>query len=437
LNDQLNRELSNIYALAHHHPTALSIQAAFDEKTIKKIAKQYFDENGNPVNEDIWEHNYKQLSKAIDTGYKTAYDKHDVKMLYELKNNVAVFSAFKAYRMGKDVSHLLVDENGERKSWSEFYKDYKKVDGKYNSQWLAAEYDMATKQAHAAADWQVFERDKEVYPNLKYMPSMANEPRVDHEHYYGLVAGIDDPVWNNILPPSVWGCQCYVEQTYEPANNKVNSEETLPPPKGIVGNPGKTGMIFSPEHPYVSQSRKDADHVKEAFDILKPALDKDVITYKGGKGKVEVSLNADPEDYLKNFDYARTVVDNHKGKMLVRTHLGEGKKPEYEWNGVVGDRTQMDSSKNDCSKYVGNSFKDKYGKDSQLRGYNNSFIALDFNGKLDASQVFDITRRLNGEFKQKTLCDYVILRNDKNTVFINRTDAFNEIYDKIKKELLK
>lgn len=89
--------------------------------------------------------------------------------------------------MGKDVAHLLVDENGERKSWSEFYKDYKKVDGKYNSQWLAAEYDMATKQAHSAVDWQIYERDKDVYPNLKYMPSMANEPRVDHEHYYGLV----------------------------------------------------------------------------------------------------------------------------------------------------------------------------------------------------------------------------------------------------------
>ena len=73
--------MSAVYDLKNHRPSVFAIQASLDDKTVEKIAKRFFNEQGESINEDNWKHNYKELSKAIDKGYQTAYDKDDVRML--------------------------------------------------------------------------------------------------------------------------------------------------------------------------------------------------------------------------------------------------------------------------------------------------------------------------------------------------------------------
>jgi hypothetical protein len=408
---------------------------ALDEDEIQRVAMDFFNKNGSPVNADVWKHNADKLVAAIGKGYGFAYNEQDVKLNYELKNNVAVFSAFKAWRMGKDVSRLLVDENGNKRQWGAFLKEFRKTNKTYNVNWLAAEYNLAQGQAQAARDWQKYERDKDIYPNLRYLRSLAVEPRQAHQNYYGVVKPIDDPFWDNALPPNGWNCQCRVQQTDDPADDR--HVETTPPPKGIVGNAGKTGMVFTPEHPYLKAAGlPEKQLVKEAFNQLRPALDAEHIVYHGDKGKVNVSLNADPQDYLQNFRYAKVVMDKYEGTLLIRPHsfVDGNKNPEYDWDGTIGDRTEMKGA--NPRNYIKNSFNDKLRAGEQLRDFNETFIALDFSEKLTEENMKAVASKLYGEFNAYPKVKFVLLKNADKVVKIESGIDFNAILDKMAKGLL-
>lgn len=192
-----------------------------------------------------------------------------------------MFSAFKSYREGQELKAALVDENGKVRSWAEFQKEYSKVDAKYNLQYLNAEYNLAQRQARAAEQWQDFERDKEVYPNLQYMASRSADPRQAHKEYYGLIKSIDDPFWDWALPPMDWGCKCWVQQTRDTASVEV--KERVNPPQGIAGNAGKTGKVFTPGHEYVATVPKaQKEVVQDSFMALfDKAYRKEVSAYVG------------------------------------------------------------------------------------------------------------------------------------------------------------
>jgi hypothetical protein len=224
--------------------------AIFTDKEWERIARDHFNGNAEALDERIFNKTYENISEAISSGYGNAqYDETDARVVHELKTNVAVFSAFKSYREGQELRASLVDENGQPLSWSEFQKEYAKIDAKYNVQYLNAEYNLAQRQARAAEQWQDFERDKEVFPNLEYMASRSADPRQAHKAYYGLIKSIDDPFWDWALPPVDWGCKCWTRQTRDPASGQ--EIERVNPPQGIAGNAGKTGQVFTPEHEYV------------------------------------------------------------------------------------------------------------------------------------------------------------------------------------------
>lgn len=399
------------------------------------LAKKFYDSKNQAVEKAIWDKNVNQLIDGIDKGYLTIKDEYDVKTVYELKNNVAVFAAFKAYRMGKDVSRLLVDEKGNKRSFTDFQKEYKKVDAKYNNEWLTAEYAMAQKKAAAAREWQDFERDIDVYPNLKYMPSLAVNTRDSHRKWYGVVKPVKDDFWNYALPPSEWGCQCYVEQTMDDAHKETF--ERPAPKKGIVGNPGKTGMVFNPDHPYIPKSTIEKQDVKKEFNNLKTALGdkrKD-IEYKAEKGTVRVSLNADTNDYIDNFRYAKTVTDKYKGTMEILAHSKKGKNPELNWDKTVGDRVEWKTAKT-VKNFVSNSFFNKLEDGKQLAKLDETFIALDFAGKLSKENLSECVEHLMGEFTHYKTVKHVFMKQGYKVVMIKPGYDTKYIVRKIKQGLL-
>jgi hypothetical protein len=69
-----------------------------------------------------------------------------------------------------------------------------------------------TRTAHAAGEWERTERNKRFLPFLVYTLSTAERRRLEHERYVGIVAPVDDPIWNRLYPPNGWGCQCGVRQ---------------------------------------------------------------------------------------------------------------------------------------------------------------------------------------------------------------------------------
>ena len=70
---------------------------------------------------------------------------------------------------------------------------------------------------------------------------------------------MDDPILNAHRPGDEWGCKCGLSSTDEPATDNSSVAGTGPTPSpGLGGNPGKTGMIFSEDHPYYTDAGKGA-----------------------------------------------------------------------------------------------------------------------------------------------------------------------------------
>ncbi len=159
---------------------------------------------------------------------------------------MAKFAARKSWQQAQELAALL-DKNGTRRPRKEFQRLARPIVGNYNQRWLQTEYNMAVRTCRSAAQWQGWEAQKGLYPNLKYLASRAATPRDDHKPYYGITLPIDHEFWNAHLPPSAWNCQCSVEQTDDDATLPPAATAKSRPKPGLDNNPGKTGEVFNLE----------------------------------------------------------------------------------------------------------------------------------------------------------------------------------------------
>ncbi|MBP9998672.1 MAG: hypothetical protein KBS67_05455 [Bacteroidales bacterium] len=159
-----------------------------------------------------------------------------------------VFSAFKAHRMQQDIASRLLDDEGNLKTFARFKEDIKDITSHQCGRWLRTEYDTAVKRASLAADWQRFEREKDVLPNLRWVPSTAATPEAVHMSLWNTVLPVDHPFWSAHRPGDRWGCQCSLEATDDPVTPSPTAGYRAAP--GLDNNPGKDGRLFSDTHPY-------------------------------------------------------------------------------------------------------------------------------------------------------------------------------------------
>ncbi|MCC5807231.1 MAG: hypothetical protein JJU00_12985 [Opitutales bacterium] len=76
-------------------------------------------------------------------------------------------------------------------------------------------YDANLRTARAAGQWERAQRTKRALPYLLYLQSTAEERRPEHEAKVGTILPIDDPFWDEWMPPNGWGCKCAVRQLTE------------------------------------------------------------------------------------------------------------------------------------------------------------------------------------------------------------------------------
>jgi len=259
-------------------------------KTINSYIKQVF--KGKHKKGDIpsvlFDETVINLEKAVNEGFGVVeYGEPNYDFQYELKHNVAVFTAFKGHAQNIELVEALTDDNGKLRNFNDYQKTVKPITQKYNSLWLEAEYDIAVKASRGAAQWKEFERTAELYPNLEYLPSTAGEQREEHKAYYGMIKPITDPVWDTLTPPNGWGCNCSLRKSRKtPDTNEV---ATLKPIPGIAGNSGKSGQLFTANHPYVKnttpKARKSIQNQLESLE--KVHIEKSALQFasKSLKGK--------------------------------------------------------------------------------------------------------------------------------------------------------
>ncbi len=234
----------------------------FDSEALAASLERIYRQQFNPrteIDEGLFTAIREVLDDGIERGFTTVAGDRYQEFLKELKTNTNVFSAFKTHRMQNDIAGRLLDENGEIKPFAQFKADTSSMVGHHVERWLRTEYDTAVIRAHQAADWQQFEREKDILPNLRWNKSTSLEPRPSHRIFWNHIWPIDDPFWMEHRPGDEWGCKCSLSSTDEPpTNNSYLGVKFTPPAPGLGGNPGTTGKIFSDDHPYVKNAYRGA-----------------------------------------------------------------------------------------------------------------------------------------------------------------------------------
>lgn len=221
------------------------------------------------------------LQRGVFKGFGATLDtvsKLDLPLLEELCTNTYMFGAAKTFQEVQHMSSLLVDKDtGEVRSSNEFRKLAKEVYGTYNDDYLRTEYNTAIAQADAAAKWNDIERNKDVLPNLRY--SAIGDACTICAPLDGLVAPVNSSIWDKIAPTNHFNCKCLLLQEDEDVPLTENAKDIVDPvvqtmkDKGqdiFINNVGKTGEIFTSDHPYFNVAKEYREWAKENFGLELP-----------------------------------------------------------------------------------------------------------------------------------------------------------------------
>ena len=256
-------------------------------RLVEKYIRELFDEKEAPqkLREELWGYYFDKLSKAVDAGYSPKSEFYDKDLARALKYNIAQFCAFKETSFRNTLRDLLT-KDGSLVPWSEFKKEAYKVSGDYNHRWLETEYHQTVANANMAEKWKDFERNADLYPNLKFVSVNDNRVRPEHKALDGTIRPINDPFWNKYTPPLDWGCRCHVVQTdEEPTEIKGGLQLKIE----FENNPAISGKIFA-DTAYLnnlnSKERKEAEEF-----VLKKERERLFNEYKKNPKYFDVELN--------------------------------------------------------------------------------------------------------------------------------------------------
>ena len=189
------------------------------------------------------------FGKAIDKGVPRSTS-HRTAFKERLKTSTDVFSAFRVHTQAQHMAELMTDEEGNRLPFREWAERVQPYVNHQNRAWLRTEFDTATRRAHNEADWQRFQEEADIYPNLEWVPSTSANPGQDHQPFWGTVLPINDPFWNEHKPGDRWNCKCSLRSTDKaPTRTPSASGKHCDPAPGLNTRPG-SGEIFSDDHAY-------------------------------------------------------------------------------------------------------------------------------------------------------------------------------------------
>jgi hypothetical protein len=217
------------------------------------------------------------LKKALFEGFGATLEtvaSGDVALLEELVTNMYMFSGGKTFHIVKEISGLLVDsETGEVRSSREFNKLGRELYDTWNDNWGRTEYNTAIAQGDSAAKWQEIQSQKDVMPNLKY--SAIGDACIICAPLDGVVAPVDSPIWDKVAPINHFNCKCLLLQVGGDIELTKNGADIT---KGVVdkmdgtfiNNVGKTGEVFTKDHPYFDVAKEYKAYAKNNFNLPLP-----------------------------------------------------------------------------------------------------------------------------------------------------------------------
>jgi SPP1 gp7 family putative phage head morphogenesis protein len=283
---------------------------------------------------------YKDLREGASKGWGQDFNTLDGdkvqqdKTVVKLHQNLYRFSGAKTAAQTYEINKLLYTEDGQIRPKTEFMKLVLQLNSCYNKNYLETEYNTAVKAAAMARQWENFQQDTGLFPNLKYKTVGDDRVRPEHDKLNGTIKPLNDDFWSKYYPPNGWNCRCYVVQT---AENETEGTEDDTVPVEFYGNVGKDQVIFSKGQTYFQVARELGEE-EFARHFERAKLEAPYLTVKG----VKVNIWADLEDYKENLDTALVL---HKAgyDVKIRPHVDGSvllntPNPEYLIEGKLADR---------------------------------------------------------------------------------------------------
>ena len=225
----------------------------------------------------------RKLSDGVFKGFgvdikDTLYGSPNYNMLFDLRNNVYVFSAAKTYQQTREIESVLKKLTGaittdeSINSFGEFKKQAKEILVNYNENYLRTEYNSAISQSRSAAQWMDMEKDYELMPMLTYQTVGDGRVRPEHAMLDNITRDLKDKFWDIYYPPNGWNCRCTVIQSDDAVKTSLKGFKPTEAnvPKIFRFNAGKERIVFSKEHPYFDIAPKDKKNAKLNWNLPKP-----------------------------------------------------------------------------------------------------------------------------------------------------------------------
>ena len=243
--------------------SGISISDDIIDQALQNIYRRSFNPTTD-IEPNLFREVAKTLSGAVDATVPGGSPLDSDPFFQALRHSTDVFSAFKVHRAQSDMAARLLDSNGALKPFEQWRDEVLPIASHQCGPWLETEYNTAVIRAHQAADWQQFQREKDILPNLRWLPSTSPNPGADHRPFWNTILPIDHPFWDQHRPGDRWNCKCSLTSTDEPPT-PVPEAASVPggspsgnnPQPGLKDNPGKSQAVFSDDHPYYP---KDCNH---------------------------------------------------------------------------------------------------------------------------------------------------------------------------------
>lgn len=224
---------------------------SIDDDIIAAALRNIYRRDFNP-HTDIEPNLFNAIAHTLGEAVSTAAPSlGDDPFTHALRHSTDVFSAFKVHRAQNDMAARLLDSNGNLKPFNQWRDEVLPIADHQCHNWLETEYNTAVLRARQAANWQQFQAEKDILPNLKWLPSTSPNPGEDHRPFWNTILPVDHPFWNEHRPGDRWNCKCDLTSTDEPATSVPSgSPAGNNPQPGLKDNPGKSQAVFSDDHPY-------------------------------------------------------------------------------------------------------------------------------------------------------------------------------------------
>jgi SPP1 gp7 family putative phage head morphogenesis protein len=286
------------------------------ENIWEKLAKELHNGNPTPDTTALLLATAQELTKAITEG-GVSYESLPELAAF-MKENIFIFSGFKTYQELLQASLLLRDANGQLKSFSNYLKDIRNLNGIYNSAYLQAEYNHAVASSQMAVKWKEFESQKENY-DLVYDAVGDLRTRPEHAALDGVVEPVDSPFWDTHYPPNGWNCRCTVYQVDKGTKGTQLPKDIPANPILFQNNVGKTGIIFPSSHPYFNVQKAEKDAIIKVVKEQMPYTAADVKTFLADrqvKQSLENVLTKELHTEFNNLEVPQTTAIHHYTRMI-------------------------------------------------------------------------------------------------------------------------